>query len=333
MMQSKPRRGGDQVTQSVFARVVIASPFVARGERFAAAGGHVAAAHWRDPRRPTHRTPVRIPPFPAPLLPMITLGLMPLLLASALPSQQPPAVVRLVARNYSIEGPAGVAAGLVAVRLVNRGQEPHYARLLKLAPGKSLADFAALRQQGGRGAEWLVPAGGVAPVSPGDSAELALRLDAGRYVILCGYPGRDGRPHVDHGMMTELVVGPATSDATPPSHDLELGLGDGSMTWSAPPSGGRHTILVTNTGTQTHQALLSRLPDGRTLADEKAWFADFRSERPGAPAGGVIELRPGERVWLTIDLPPGRYALLCHVSNPAVGTHFDQNEATEMIVR
>lgn len=265
---------------------------------------------------------------------MIALGLMPVLLAAMPMVERPPAVARLVARNYSIQAPRSVAAGLVSVRLVNRGQEPHYARFLKLAPGKTLADFAALRQQGGRGAEWLVPAGGVAPVSPGDSAELALRLAPGHYVVLCGYPGRDGRPHVDHGMMAEIVVDPTSNgDAAMPRHDLELRLGDGAMTWSAPPAAGRHTILVANTGTQTHQALLSRLPDGKTLADEKAWFADFRADRPGAPAGGVIELRPGERVWLTVDLPPGRYALLCHVSSPGGGTHFDQDEAAELIVR
>jgi hypothetical protein len=134
-------------------------------------------------------------------------------------------------------------------------------------------------------------------------------------------------------MLTELVVDLANGDATTPRHDRELRLGDGSMMWSAPPGAGRHTILVTNTGTQTHQALLARLPDGKTLADEKAWFSDFRRERPGAPAGGVIELRPGERVWLTIDLPPGRYALLCHLSNSAGGTHFDQDEAAELTVR
>ena len=80
--------------------------------------------------------------------------------------------------------------------------------------------------------------------------------------------------------------------------------------------------------------LLVWLQDGRSLAAEKRWFEQgFRTARPGAPAGGVIELRPGERVWLTVDFVPGRYALLCAVSTGPGHTHLEQNEAVEFTVR
>ncbi|HEX8906638.1 MAG TPA: hypothetical protein VF771_17440, partial [Longimicrobiaceae bacterium] len=250
---------------------------------------------------------------------MNRLVLLPLLAWAAAPAASPstprPPLVRVVARNYAFETQASVPGGLVTLRLVNRGQEPHYARLLRLGPGRTLADFVALRQQGGRGAEWLVPAGGVAPVSPGDSADLTLTLTPGRYVLLCGYPARDGRPHMDLGMMRELVVGEAPrSPARQPREDVRLRVTDGSLQFSEPLAPGRHVVQVENDGSQTHQVLLARMPDGVTLADEKRWFdGGFRGERPGRPAGGVIELGRGQRVWLAMDFPPGRYALLCRV--------------------
>jgi uncharacterized cupredoxin-like copper-binding protein len=268
---------------------------------------------------------------------MITLALLPLLASAALagPPEPPPPLVRLVAREYAFEAPPRMVGGVKRFRLVNRGTQPHYARFFRLEDGKTLADFSELRKQGRGSAEWLIPAGGIAPVAPGDSVDLVVSLPPGRILVICGYPGADGRPHVDHGMMRELFVGsPPRLPVTAPEAELTLRLADGALTWSAPPAAGRRTVLVENTGTRTHQALLSRLPAGRSLADEKAWFEQgFRTARPGAPAGGVIELRPGERVWLTVDLTPGRYALLCHVTGHPGHSHFEQNEAVELTIR
>jgi uncharacterized cupredoxin-like copper-binding protein len=254
--------------------------------------------------------------------------------ATGRPQEPPrPPLVRVVARNYAFEAPQRVPGGLVSVRLVNAGQEPHYARLVRLTDGKRLGDFLALRQQRRGAAAWMVPAGGLAPVSPGDSAELTLTLAPGVYVLLCGYPGRDGQPHMDKGMVREIEVGAGpASPPRQPREDVRLRVADGAFAWSEPLTAGRHVIQVENVGSQTHQVLLSRLPAGTTLDAEKQWFSDFTSERPGHPAGGVIELSRGQRVWLTVDLPPGRYALLCHVSGPDGRNHFDAGEAVEFTV-
>ena len=270
---------------------------------------------------------------------MNTLALLPLLASAALAGPpeppRPPPLVRLVAREYAFEAPPRIVGGRKRFRLVNRGTQPHYVRFLRLGTGKTLADFVELRRQGRGSAEWFVPAGGIAPVAPGDSVDLVMSLPPGRILVICGYPGADGRLHEDHGMMRELGVGsPPRLPTTAPEEELTLRLKDGALEWSETPTAGRRTVLVENTGTQTHQALLARLPAGRSLADEKAWFAQgFRTARPGAPAGGVIELAPGQRVWLTVDFVPGRYALLCHVSGGRGRTHFDQDEAMEFTVR
>ncbi|HYH79634.1 MAG TPA: hypothetical protein VEX86_07545, partial [Longimicrobium sp.] len=272
-------------------------------------------------------------PFPPP--PMNPLTLLPLLAAvSGAPEPPPPPLLRFVAREYAFEARASVVGGRKRIRLVNRGTRPHYIRFLRLAPGKTMADFVALREQGGTSAEWLTPAGGIAPVSPGDSADVVMSLPPGRILVICGYPGPDGRPYVAHGMMRELSVGsPPRLPSPAPDADLALRLEDGALTWSGTPAAGRRTVLVENTGTQVHQALLARLPDGRSLADEKRWFEQgFRTARPGAPAGGVIELRPGDRVWLTMDFAPGRYALLCFAGAGRGHGHVERNEAVEFTI-
>ncbi|HEU4559970.1 MAG TPA: hypothetical protein VFS20_19125 [Longimicrobium sp.] len=270
---------------------------------------------------------------------MNTLALLPLLASAALAGPpeppRPAPVVRMEARNYAFQMPSRLPGGTKRFRLVNRGTEPHYARFLRLEQGKTLADFVELRKQGRGSADWLTPAGGIAPVSPGDSADLVVSLPPGRYLVICGYPAPNGRPHVDHGMIGQLSIGsPPRLPTAAPQEELTLRLSDGALSWSAPPTAGRRTVRVENTGTQTHQALLALLPDGKTLADEKGWFEQgFRTARAGAPAGGVIELRPGDRVWLTIDFVPGRYALLCHVGGGRGRTHFEQDEAIEFTVR
>lgn len=270
---------------------------------------------------------------------MNTLALLPLLASAALagppePPRDPP-LVRVVARDYAFEMRERIAGGRKRIRLVNRGTEPHYVRFMRLATDKTMADFAELRRQGRATAEWLTPAGGIAPVSPGDSADVVMSLPPGRILVICGYPDRAGRPHVDHGMMRELGVGsPPRLAATSPHEELAVRVTDGGLSLWGAPEAGRRTVRVENTGTRVHQALLVRLPAGRSLADEKRWFEQgFRTARPGAPAGGVIELRPGERVWLTVDLAPGRYALLCAVSSGPGHTHLEQNEAVEFTVR
>lgn len=270
---------------------------------------------------------------------MNPLALLPLLASTALagppePPRSPP-LVRLVAREYAFEAPQRIVGGRKRFRLVNRGTQPHYVRFLRLEGDKTMADFVELRKQGRGSAEWIAPEGGIAPVAPGDSVDVVMSLQPGRILVICGYPGPNGRPHVDHGMMREMGVGsPPRLAATPPEEDLTLRLTDGALQWSGTPTAGRRTVMMENTGTQTHQALLARLPGGKSLADEKAWFEQgFRTARPGAPAGGVIELQPGQRVWLTMDFVPGRYALLCHVSGGRGRTHFEQNEAIEFTVR
>ena len=119
-------------------------------------------------------------------------------------------IVRLVARDYSFETPLRLPSGIVRLRLVNRGSEPHYAAFYRLATGRTASDFFSWRSSRTPAPDWLTVTSGPAPVVPGDSSDLTLRLPPGHYIIICGYPGRDGMQHIDKGMFRVLDTEAAT---------------------------------------------------------------------------------------------------------------------------
>jgi hypothetical protein len=49
--------------------------------------------------------------------------------------------------------------------------------------------------------------GGVAPLAPGETNVLTLEVTPGPYAFLCFVPdAKDGKPHVAHGMMKDIVI-------------------------------------------------------------------------------------------------------------------------------
>ncbi len=85
---------------------------------------------------------------------------------------------------------------------------------------------------------------------------------------------------------------------------------------------GPHSVTVTNSGPQPHEATIVKLADGVEVADLPAMFAS--TEPPtGAPpftsAGGVAGIDVGATVLIDVDLEAGNYAFLCFVPDPATG--------------
>lgn len=224
-------------------------------------------------------------------------------------------VVRIVASEYAFSTARRVRPGTVSLRLVNRGREPHYALLFRLREGKTLRDFHAWRQQRTAPPAWLTTLTGPAPVSAGDSTEVQLTLEPGRYVVMCGYPAPDRTQHVDRGMFSQLDVSGDAARRTPVALVARtLTLSDTAFTWDGPLSPGRWRIAVRNVGTSVKQALIVRLPEGVTIGDEQEWFdGQFRGERPGRPSGGLLRLAPGDHYVMTQHFSAGRYVVLSHV--------------------
>ncbi len=113
------------------------------------------------------------------------------------------------------------------------------------------------------------------------------------------------------------------ASAQPPDPSITIVLTDHHFRLSAPVEAGRLQWRVKNEGSEPHQALVIRLPEGISEFGEEAWFEHGRKgPEPGQRVGGLDTLAPGADGSFTTDLKPGRYLLLCAMSEDE-GRHYE----------
>jgi hypothetical protein len=97
---------------------------------------------------------------------------------------------------------------------------------------------------------------------------------------------------------------------------------------------GHHTIRVENGGLQPHEVAMIRLLPGKTVADAMAWTQDRRATPPFETAGGTVALSPGRENFMTLDLVPGDYVLVCFVPDAHDGKpHLAHGMIRELVVQ
>jgi len=121
---------------------------------------------------------------------------------------EPAADLSITLTDYDFQLPQPLAAGRHVVRVENAGAQAHEIAIAALLPGKTLRDFLAWDQGGGKGpaptGRWL---GGVSAVDPGNHALFTMSFAPGGYLLLCFWPdAKDGKPHIMHGMAKQITV-------------------------------------------------------------------------------------------------------------------------------
>jgi uncharacterized cupredoxin-like copper-binding protein len=113
--------------------------------------------------------------------------------------------IRLV--DYNFESNRELAPGRRTILVENAGPQPHEFVLIKLAPGKSLKDFATWVESM-KGPPPALPLGGVGVVEKGGRGQFTVDLTPGEYGFICFVPdAKDGKLHLVHGMMRQIQVG------------------------------------------------------------------------------------------------------------------------------
>jgi len=118
--------------------------------------------------------------------------------------RKPTATISLIDYGFKFSTPLTVGHHLVLVK--NDGKQTHELEIARLLPGKTPRDLGrwAEKMSGPPPAHFV---GGVSPIAPGRSNELALDLPPGHYVFLCFVPdAKDGKPHIAHGMARDFVI-------------------------------------------------------------------------------------------------------------------------------
>jgi len=273
-------------------------------------------------RRVERDAPASLSPSGAMRL-LAALGLLALTAAPAPRASIPARTLVITAHDYAFDLPDTVAAGRTEIRLLNRGSELHHVSLVRLDAGHSLRDLLGALQAGGAPPAWAHDAGGPNAAIPSGSTAAVVDLAPATYAVLCFIPGPDGRPHMTKGMARSFVVVAASRaksemvDVAAP--DVTVTLRDYGFQLSAPLTAGHHVLRFANAGPQTHEAVLVRLPPGRTAQDVVAWVDKMQGPPPAEPLGGVSGEAKGVVSDVPVDLTPGRYALICFVPDATDG--------------
>jgi hypothetical protein len=244
--------------------------------------------------------------------------------------------VTFIAGNNSFNGPDTIPAGWTQIRLQNEGPEFYHVQLMRLEEGKTVADLTAALVENPVAPAWAKHYGGPNPPHVGESSTAVIYLEAGDYALIDTVPGKDGTPHVHHGMAKAVRVTPnGDNAAAEPTADVVMDMDDFSFSLSRPLSAGVQTIRVNNRGAQPHEVFLARLAPGKSAGDLLASLA------PDAPPeaidwqalGGVSVIESGAHSYFTAELEPGTYALLCFAPDHDSGApHFMMGMMQEFVV-
>lgn len=231
------------------------------------------------------------------------------------------AAITIVTSNDALTVPPQTPAGRTTITFENKAAEPHAIRIVELREKHTADEFAAFLKNGGVPPAWLRTVGGVAPLAPNLSEEYTTALAAGSYVVV------DGERFAPMTVLAGPNNAPSARGAgagdAPPAVDIELRLHDHGFQFGAPVEGPKPMWHVRNTGTEPHQVLIFRLTDGMTEFGARNWITGgSHGPAPGDPRGGILEVPIDGDAWFRVDLPAGRYVLLCGELEQE-GRHFD----------
>ena len=237
-------------------------------------------------------------------------------------------LLRLEARDFSFTAPAEAPAGLTRIRLVNRGPAWHEALVTRLPDGVTAEAYLTSARAGEAFPVGALDVGGPGKVAAGDSSDVVIALEPGRYAIVCWSDN-----HVKAGMIAAVTItvpkkpnrasdpqraATAAMDTTgAPVAFGEIRLEDFRISHdSGAYRAGANVLRVRNTGQRPHDLTFYRLEPGRTARDFGVWYATRQGAPPAVPVGGMVTLAPGRDGWAEFDLAPGRYLAACGTPEP-----------------
>ena len=248
-------------------------------------------------------------------------------------------------RNKALTFPSSVKAGVVELTLKNSDKAPRSAQIVRVEGDRTVDDVLKIvNAEETKIPDWIQDGGGLAAVKPGQTATATQVLAPGKYAIWDDEGGMDDGPsNSELGAKGEFTVtGPATDAQLPERPAKVTATDDGKDEYGFEFSGlkaGTNDVRFENTGEELHHALFFPLREGVTL--EQATKA-FESEEPpqGPPpvdfAKGVgTSVIDGDIAQnIKLDLPAGRYAVVCFISDREGGKpHVAQGMIEELEVK
>jgi hypothetical protein len=222
--------------------------------------------------------------------------------------------VTLITKDFSLAMPMKLHAGFVDITMLNEGTQTQSAQFARLKPAVTLEQVQETVQKDRNAVlPLIVPAGGMLAVKAGHSQEEILDLSAGQYMVLNFIPEDETLPTGKALVTFFTVIGPVNiQQVRPPRSDIKVTMRDFSFDTPDTLTPGLLTYQVTNRGAQAHEMVFLRLAGGKTWKDVMAFLQTPQAATlPGSIVGGMSALSPGETAWVSMNLVPGTYVILC----------------------
>lgn len=211
--------------------------------------------------------------------------------------------------------PESAESGLAEITFENDGKGKSDMQLIRVEGDRSpqeVAEGLGKAMQGQPFPEWFFAGGGVGPTPAGESRTVTQVLEPGTYYAF-DTEGSEGPPdaksvsgvEVSGDVSDEEVEGDATVSA------FEYGFETDGL------SSGEVEVAFENTGAQPHHVIYAPLTGDATAGDVEK-FLDNEKGKPPFDENQVKNtavVEGGEGQLVTLDLKPGRYVLLCFISD------------------
>ena len=215
-------------------------------------------------------------------------------------------------KTAKLEGPSSADSGLTEISFENSSGGEADLQLIRVEGERSPAETADGLKSASNGRpfpEWFFAGGGTGATPAGETKTVTQVLEPGTYYAFEVEGGLDPKSAVRLDVGGEASDEELAADATVSAFEYGFesdGLASGST-----------EVAFENTGVQPHHIVYAPLNEGATAEDVESFFKTEKGKPPfndeDFRSTAVIE--GGEAQLVDLDLEPGRYALLCFISD------------------
>ncbi|HEX8689474.1 MAG TPA: hypothetical protein VF729_04450 [Solirubrobacterales bacterium] len=212
-------------------------------------------------------------------------------------------------------GPESAEAGEAEITFQNQGKADSDLQLIRVEGDRSaqeVVDGLGKAMRGQAFPEWFFAGGGVGPTPPGQSRTVTQVLEPGTYYAF-DTEGSEGPP--DAKSLTSVEVSGEESDeevdADGTISAFEYGFESDGVSSDAT------EVVFENQGAQPHHIVYAPLSGDSTAEDVEEFFDSEKGKPPfeEKETKNTAVIEGGESQLVDLDLKPGRYVLLCFITD------------------
>lgn len=219
-------------------------------------------------------------------------------------------VVDLKAVDYAFSMPGEIPSGWITFRMENMGKQNHVAMIYRSKTDLSREELR--KKLDSVNFDFIeTTVGGPGFHTPGNKSDIAVHLDPGNYVMICGLQAENGKSHYELGMQMPFKVTKNPSGAAKPEADTKITLEKYKSSRTKAFATGEQTVEIVHEGYPMDFHLL-RVKDSTTIKKALSYMNGLKDPSPVEWLTGVEQADPGRSTFVTYNFTPGEYAWISH---------------------